>query len=128
MQHTFYFTGDSNEISWEIQTNRTKVTQSREHVDIYKNKVNSRQSKFIALHVGLFWAIGTFTIKNEDDVKIKLDDKTMYEQMTSKVESKDELIKNRIHFIKMLILQRKLKIQFELTQPNQNDEKDQNRG
>lgn len=126
MQHIFNFTGDSNEISWEILTNGTKVTQSREHVDIYKNKVNSIQSKIIALHVGLFWAIGTFTIKNEDEVKIKLDNKIMYEQLTSNIESKDELIKNRIHFIKMLILQRKLKIQFELTQSNQNDEQGQN--
>ena len=128
MQHIFNFTGDSNEISWEILTNGTKVTQSREHVDIYKNKVNSIQSKFISLHVGLFWAIGTFTIKNEDEIKIKLDDKIMYEQLTSNIESKDELIKNRIHFIKMLISQRKLKIQFELIKPNQNDEKGENRG
>ena len=120
MRHIFKFTGDSNEISWEVLTNRTKVTQSREHVDIYKNKVDSIQSKFIALHVGLFWAIGTFTIKNEDEVKIKLDEKIMYEQLTSNIESKDELIKNRIHFIKMLILQRKLKIQYELIQSNEN--------
>ena len=77
------------------------------------------QSKFIALHVGLFWAIGTFIIKNEDNVKIKLEDKTMYEQLTSNIESEDELIKKRIQFIKMLISQRKLKIQFELIGVNE---------
>ena len=119
MQHIFYSTGDSKKISWEIQTNGTRATQSREHVEIYKNKINSLQSKFIALHVGLFWAIGTFIIKNEDNVKIKLEDKTMYEQLTSNIESEDELIKKRIQFIKMLISQRKLKIQFELIGVNE---------
>ena len=83
MQHIFYPRGDSKKISWKILTNESSVTQSREHVDIYKNKVNSLQSKFIALHIGLFWAIGTFIIKNEDDVKIRLEDRTMYEQLTS---------------------------------------------
>ena len=33
------------------------------------------QSKYVALHVALFWGIGTFNIKNKDSIKIKLDKK-----------------------------------------------------
>jgi len=44
--------------------------------------VTSLQSKYIALHVGLFWGIGIFIIKNEDIVKIKLDEKIMYDHLS----------------------------------------------
>jgi len=86
----------------------------RTHVDLYKNKVTALQSKYISLHIGLFWGIGVFLIKNEDTVKIKLDEKIMFDQITSNLEINDELIEKRIQFVRQLIKQRKLKIQFEL--------------
>ena len=113
MYHVFSPDGNSKKISWIIQTGDSIAEQNRKHVEIYKDKVTNLQSKYIALHVGLFWAIGVFIIKNNDTVKIKLDEKIMYDQLTTNIEIKDELIKKRIQFIKQLINQRKLKVEFE---------------
>ena len=86
----------------------------RDHVDLYKDKITTLQSKYISLHIGLFWGIGIFLIKNKDTIKIRLDEKIMYEQLTTNLETNDKLVQNRIQFIKQLIKQRKLKIQFQL--------------
>ena len=120
LQHVFYFNGDATKISWKIKTEESIATQSREHVDMYKNKVTDIQSKYIALHVGLFWGIGVFIIKNEDSITIKIDEEKMYEYLTDKKEIHDEFIKKRTQFIKQLIHQRKLKIKYELLDPNEN--------
>ena len=114
MDHIFYSDGNAKKVSWLIQTNDSIIDQSREHVDIYKDKISNIQSKYVALHIGLFWGIGVFVIKNEDHIKIKLDDKIMFEQLTTNLKIKDEFIQNRIKFINQLIAQRKLKIEFEL--------------
>ena len=114
MDHIFYSDGNAKRILWLIQTNDSIIYQSREHVDIYKDKISNIQSKYVALHIGLFWGIGVFVIKNGDGIKIKLDDKIMFEQLTTNLKIKDEFIQNRIKFINQLIVQRKLKIEFEL--------------
>ena len=120
MDHVFYSDGNANRISWIIQTDNSIIEQSREHVDIYKNKIPKLQSKYVALHIGLFWGIGVFKIKNEDKVKIKLDEKTMFEQLSTGLKLKDEFIANRIKFMKQLTMQRKLKIQFEMIEQKDN--------
>ena len=120
MQHVFYFDGDAAKISWKIKTEESTAAQSREHVDMYKNKVTDIQLKYIALHVGLFWGIGVFIIKNEDSITIKIDEEKMYEYLTDKKEIPDEFVKKRTQFIKQLIHQRKLKIKYELADPNGN--------
>ena len=99
MYHIFYSDGDTKKISWVIQTKDSIVKQNRDHADIYKNKVTSLQSKYIALHVGLFWGIGIFIIKNEDIVKIKLDEKIMYDHLTSNSKIEDELVEKRIKWL-----------------------------
>ena len=114
MDHVFYSDGNTQKISWVIQTDDSVIDQSREHVEIYKNKISNLQSKYVALHIGLFWGIGVFKIKNEDNVKIKLDEKTMFDQLNTDLKIEDEFIINRIKFIKQLTVQRKLKMQFEL--------------
>jgi hypothetical protein len=114
LDHIFYSDGNAKRILWLIQTNDSIIYQSREHVDIYKDKISNIQSKYVALHIGLFWEIGVFVIKNGDGIKIKLDDKIMFEQLTTNLKIKDEFIQNRIKFINQLIVQRKLKIEFEL--------------
>ena len=114
MEHIFYSDGNAKKVSWLIQTNNSIIDQNREHVDIYKDTISNIQSKYVALHIGLFWGIGVFVIKNEDYIKIKLDDKIMFEQLTANLKIKDEFIQNRIKFINQLIVQRKLKIEFEL--------------
>ena len=120
MQHDFYFDGDTRKISWTIKTQDSTVEQERKHADIYYDKVTDLQSKYIAFHVGLFWGIGTFIIKNEDQVMIKLDNQIMYEHLKSNEKSDDVFIEKRTCFIKQLILQRRLKIDFEFVPKKEN--------
>ena len=120
MDHVFYPDGNTKKISWVIQTNNSIIEQSREHVEIYKNKISNLQSKYVALHIGLFWGIGVFKIKNEDVVKIKLDEKIMFDQLNTDMKIEDKFIANRIKFIKQLTTQRKLNIQYELIKQKDN--------
>ena len=120
MHHVFYSDGNTKKISWVIQTRDSVVEQNRDHAEIYKNKVTNLQSKYIALHVGLFWAVGVFIIKNNDIIKIKLDEKIMYDHFTSNSKIEDEFIEKRTQFIKQLIEQRKMNIEFQMIDANKN--------
>jgi len=113
LEHILYFDGNLKKISWVILTEGQEVTQSRVHVEKYKDKITKIQSKYVALHIALFWGIGTFKIKNEDNVKIKLDEEIMFDQLNSKTKSNDEFIENKIKFIQSFIKQRKLRVYFE---------------
>ena len=114
MEHILYLDGDLTNISWLIQTNELSVSQNREHTENYNNKITKIQSKYVALHVALFWGIGTFKIKNKDSIKIKLDEKIMYQQLKTEITTQDEFIKNKIKFITNFIKQRNLKVEFEI--------------
>ena len=114
MEHILYLDGDLTNISWLIQTNESSVSQNRKHTENYNNKITKIQSKYVALHVALFWGIGTFKIKNKDFIKIKLDEKIMYQQLKTEITTQDEFIKNKIKFITSFIKQRKLKVEFEI--------------
>ena len=120
MHHVFYLDGNAKKISWVIQTNGSIITQNRDHAEIYKDKVTSLQSKYVALHVGIFWGIGVFIIKSKDKIKIKLDEKIMYDHFTSNSKIEDEFIEKRIQFIKQLIKQRKINIEFQIIDTNKN--------
>jgi len=120
MEHLCYFDGNEKMISWVIQNAETKFEQIRDHVERYLDKISNERSKYIALHVGIFWAIGRFIIKNGDAVKIMLDLKSMYEQLTGKKQNHDHFIEARVNFIKMIIEQRNLLVQFEIIEPSQN--------
>lgn len=120
MQHIFYSDGNKQKISWVIKTDGKIIEQTRKHADIYLDKITDLQSKYIALHVGIFWCIGVFIIKNEDTVKIILDDKEMFDHLKSETQSSDKFIENRTLFINQLINQRKLKIEFELIESKNN--------
>ena len=114
MEHILYLHGDLTNISWAIQTNELSVSQNREHTENYNNKITKIQSKYVALHVALFWGIGTFKNKNKDSIKIKLDEKIMYQQLKTEITTQDEFIKNKIKFITNFIKQRNLKVEFEI--------------
>ena len=114
MERILYSDGDLRKISWIIQTSQTIISQNRKHTENYKDKITKIQSKYVALHVALFWGIGTFNIKNEDTIKIKLDEEIMYQQLKMKIPIQDEFIKNKIKFIENFIKQRKLKVEFEI--------------
>lgn len=120
MEHILFFDGDEKRISWVIQTNNSSIEQKREHPDIYLDKVTNQQSKYIGLHIGLFWGIGMFIIKNQDIVKIAIDDKTMFEHLSANQKSNDEFIEKRTYFIRQFIEQRKLKIHYELITSDEN--------
>ncbi len=114
MERILYSDGDLRKISWIIQTSQTIISQNRKHTENYKDKITNIQSKYVALHVALFWGIGTFNIKNEDTIKIKLHEEIMYQQLKMKIPIQDEFIKNKIKFIENFIKQRKLKVEFEI--------------
>ena len=114
MEHVLFFDGNTKRISWAIQTNDSIIEQKREHVDIYLDKVTDLQSKYIGLHVGLFWGIGTFIIKNHDIVKIATNEKTIFEHLSLNQKNNDMFIEKRTYFIRQLLEQRRLKIQYEL--------------
>ena len=120
LHHVFYFDGDANSISWRIQTKDSTVKQKRMHTKIYQNKITNIQSKYVALHVGLFWGTGVFIIKNKDSVEIMLDNKIIYGQFKGHTKIEDEFILKKMMFIKQLITQRELKIEFKLISTDKN--------
>ena len=103
-----------------IQTNDSSVEQKREHPNIYLNKVTIQQSKYIALHIGLFWGIGSFIFNIEDSITIKIDNKTMFDHLSRNENPSDGFINTRTFFITQLINQKKLKINYELVDPTKN--------
>ncbi|MFB5621705.1 MAG: hypothetical protein ACE5Q7_02085 [Candidatus Nitrosomaritimum yanchengensis] len=120
MQHSFFFDGNSKRIAWMIKNKKSEIKQKREHADIYLDKITNQQSKYIALHVGLFWGIGRFVIQNEDQINVKIDNKQMFEHINYGKKISDSFINTRSGFIFQFIKQRKLKINYELITPEEN--------
>lgn len=120
MKYHYFCDGDQKRISWVIQNDNSKVEQFREQPEIYLDKVSNMQSKYIALHAGIFWCIGRFIIKNGDTVNVKLDSKPMFEHLTGNNISADSFIETRTNFLNQLIDQRKLIVKYELIEPQQN--------
>lgn len=103
-----------------IKNNNSEIKQKRNHADIYLDKISNQQSKYIALHVGLFWGIGRFIIQNEDEVNVKIDNMLMFEHLKEHNKNSDSFINTRTQFIFQFIKQRKLKINFELITTKEN--------
>ncbi len=113
MEHVLYSDGNEKRICWTIKTDDTTKEQFREHADIFLDKVTELQSKYIALHVGLFWSIGVFIIKNDDTVKIMLDSDEMISHLSVDAKSQDTITEHRKRFINQLAEQRNLKLKYE---------------
>jgi hypothetical protein len=96
------------------------VDQFREHADIFLDQVTDLQSKYIALHVGLFWSIGVFIIKNGDTIKVMLDSNEMISHLSGDSKSQDSLAEKRKEFINQLASQRNLKLEYEKIIPQDN--------
>lgn len=120
MDHVYYSDGNDKKISWTIETGNTKVDQVRIHIDGYYEKITVEQSKYVALHVGIFWGIGRFIIKNGDTVNIMLDLRTMLEHLAEDKQTGDPFINSRARFIKQLIEQRKLNVKYQIVEPSSN--------
>ncbi|MGI0004421.1 MAG: hypothetical protein ACREAX_03895 [Candidatus Nitrosotenuis sp.] len=113
MEHVLYSDGNAKRICWTIKTEGTAAEQFRDHADIFLDKITDMQSKYIALHVGLFWSIGVFIIKNDDTVKIMLDSDEMIYHLSTDAKSQDMLTEHRKRFINQLAEQRNLKFKYE---------------
>lgn len=120
MDHVFYSDGNDKKISWTIETGTTRVDQVRIHIDDYYEKITVEQSKYVALHVGIFWCIGRFIIKNGDTVNIMLDQRSMFEHLAEDKNTDDPFVNSRARFIKQLIEQRKLAVTYHLAAPSSN--------
>ncbi|HSA98729.1 MAG TPA: hypothetical protein VLF17_06590 [Candidatus Nitrosotenuis sp.] len=121
MEHLLYSDGNAKRISWAIKTESDLKEQFRDHADIFLDMVTNLQSKYIALHVGLFWSIGVFIIKNGDTVRIMLDSDEMISHLSSDAESNDQMIEHRKKFINQLGSQRNLKFIYEKIDPTENN-------
>ncbi|MEK6943928.1 MAG: hypothetical protein AABX15_03650 [Thermoproteota archaeon] len=120
MKHLFYSDGNQKKIAWVIQTNDIAIEQLRDHADIYLDRITDEQSRYIALHVGVFWGIGKFIIKNNDIVNIMVDSKSMFEHLNGNQQSNDSFIQNKTFFINQIVGQRKLNIEYQLIDAKDN--------
>ncbi len=120
MEHTYYFDGDKKKIMWTIENSETRSNQARKHIEDYYDRISIEQSKYVALHVGIFWSIGRFIIKNGDTVNVMVDLKTMFDHLTEKKSHDDRFIDLRTGFIRQLIDQRQLTVRYKMIKPSEN--------
>ena len=88
MEHELFFDGTTEKYTWSIKTGNAVVDQTRVHPPAYLSGgkldvSNTEESKFIALHVGIYWGLGVFIIKDYDVVNVMCDSNEMYEIMNS---------------------------------------------
>ena len=120
MEHILFADGNVKKISWIVKTEDDIDEEMRDHVEQYLDKVTSEQSKYIAVHVGIFWSIGRYIIKNEDTINVMLDSEQMFEHLSKNKDSTDEFIQKRTWFLRELIKQRTLKVHYHLIKPEEN--------
>ena len=125
MKHNLFIDGTVNEYAWSIKTGDNIVEQIRTHPAPYLsggklNVKNDEESKFIAVHVGIYWGLGVYIIKNFDEVNIMCDSKQMYDIFTQKKRVENQIINDKIFFINQLTTQRNLKINYLFIKSNKN--------
>lgn len=123
MEHSFFFDGNSKKIAWIIKNEDSEINQKREHAEIYLNKITNLQSKYIALHVGLFWGIGRYIIHDGDKINVKIDNKVMFDHLSRNQSVSDGFINTRTDFILQFIKQRELNISYQLIKIEENPAK-----
>ncbi len=120
MEHIYFFYGDQKKISWIIENSQSRSEESRVHAEYFYDIVTAEQSKYIALHVGIFWGIGRFIIKNGDVVNVMLDQRSMFDRLAENKLTEDVFIERRIKFIDQIIKQRDLDVRYQLVDPSKN--------
>lgn len=119
MDATIYSDGDARRISWAIQTPARLHKQWRDQAKIYRHQVSQIQARCIALHVGLFWGIGVFAIKDYDRVCLAIDNDQMISAVSEGPDD-DIFVERRMNFLNMLIKQRKLAVTIRRIHPSDN--------
>ena len=125
MEHDLFFDGNVKEYSWSIKTGNEIVNQIRVHPPAYlsggKLEIkNNEESRFVSLHVGIYWGLGVFIIKDYDTVNVMCTSNDMY-QILSHISSTDnQIINDKVHFVEQLTNHRNLKINYQITQQENN--------
>ena len=119
MEHDLFFDGNVKEYTWTIKTGEKLAEQIRKHPPAYLSggRLDVKaieESKFIALHIGIYWGLGVYIIKDNDQVNVMCDSKLMYEVFTQGKKSDNQIINDKIHFINQLTKLRRLKMNFQL--------------
>ena len=125
MEHELFFDGNLKEYSWSIKTGEEVVNQIREHPPAYlsggKLEIqNKEESRFVALHVGIYWGLGVFIIKDFDKIHVMCDSKEMYKILIQQYKTENQIIDDKIHFINQLVGHRNLKLEYRLINPTNN--------
>lgn len=125
MEHELFFDGNVKEYTWTIRTGEKLAEQIRAHPPAYLSggKLDvkaTEESKFIALHIGIYWGLGVYIIKDNDQINVMCDSKMMYETFTEGKKSDNQIINDKIHFINQLTDIRKLKMKFQLIDTKEN--------
>jgi hypothetical protein len=120
MEHIYFFDGDQKKISWAIENSHTRSEERRIHAEYFYDIVTPEQSKYIALHVGIFWSIGRFIVKNGDIVNVMLDQKSMFDRLAKNKLTDDIFIERRMKFIDQIIKQRDLDVRYQLVDQSEN--------
>ena len=125
MEHELFFDGIVRNYSWSIRTDGKIVNQSREHPPAYLSggKLNIKtnmESKFVALHVGIYWGLGVFIIKDYDTVNVMCDSNEMYEILSHHNTTENQIINDKIQFINQLTSHRNLKINYQIIELKNN--------
>jgi len=125
LEHELFFDGNLKEYSWSIKTGKEIANQIREHPAAYlsggKLEIkNKEESKFVALHVGIYWGLGVFIIKDFDKIHVMCDSKEMYEILMQRHKTLNQIIDDKIHFINQLVGHRNLKLEYHLIEQTKN--------
>jgi hypothetical protein len=125
LKHELFFDGNLREYSWSIKTGKEVANQIREHPAAYlsggKLEIkDNEESRFVALHVGIYWGLGVFIIKDYDMIHVMCDSKEMYEILMQKHRTLNQIINDKIHFINQLVGHRNLKLEYHLIDPTKN--------
>ena len=125
MEHEIFFDGNTKEYSWSIKTGNNIADQIRKHPPAFRsggklNITNNEESKFVALHVGIYWGLGVNIIKDNDVVNVMCDSEIMFGIMTKEEKSDNEIINDKVHFINQLTNLRKLKINYQFIESEKN--------
>ena len=125
MEHDIFFDGNVKEYSWSIKTNDKVADQIREQPPAFRSGgkldiKNNEESRFVALHVGIYWGLGVNIIKDNDVVNVMCDSKIMFEIMTGAEKIDNDIINDKVYFINQLTNLRKLKLNYQLIESKEN--------
>ena len=117
MEHELFFDGTVKKYSWAIKNESKTIHQKRDHPPAYLSGgkldvKNNEESKFIALHVGIYWGLGVFIIRDLDTVDVMCDSKEMHDILVSKCQTDNQIINDKIYFINQLATQRNLELNY----------------